>query len=118
MDRTFSPQKRAFAKHLRINATEPERRLWQILRAHRLGGLKFRRQVPMDGYFADFVCLKAKLIVEVDESQHFVSNADAARDRHFAARGFLTLRFWNNDIMSNPDGVAMEILRVAVERLK
>lgn len=116
MDRTLSPQKRAFAKNLRINATEPERRLWQILRAHRLGGLKFRRQVPMDGYFADFVCFKLKLIVEADGGQHAASKSDLVRDQHFAAQGFATLRFWNNDIMSNPDGVASEILRVAEER--
>jgi len=108
---------REFAKHLRRNATEPERRLWQILRAHRLGGLKFRRQVPMDGYYVDFACLRAKLIVEADGSQH-AELGDGARDAHFLAKGFLTLRVWNNDIMGNPDGVAVEILRVGMERLR
>lgn len=109
---------RAFAKILRRNATEPERRLLQILRAHRLGGLKFRRQVPIDGYFADFACLRASLIVEVDGSQHSDSKADATRDQHFASAGFFTLRIWNHDVMTNPDGVAAEILRVAEERLR
>ena len=115
MDR-LSP--REFARHLRRrNATEPERRLWQILRAHRLGGLKFRRQVPIDGYILDFVCLRARLIVEADGSQH-ADDADRARDAHFAAKGFATIRLWNNDIIHNPDGVALEILRVAEERLR
>ena len=108
---------RIFAKTLRINATEPERRLWQILRAHRLGGLKFRRQVPMDGYFACFLCFRARLIIEADGGQHSEA-VDSTRDQHFAARGFATLRVRNNDIMSNPDGVATEILRVALQRLK
>jgi very-short-patch-repair endonuclease len=106
------------ARLLRRHATEPERRLWQILRAHRLGGLKFRRQVAMGGYFADFVCLRARLFIELDGSQHAGSEADIVRDRFFADAGFVTLRIWNNEVMTNPDGVAMEILRVAEERLK
>jgi very-short-patch-repair endonuclease len=101
------------ARSLRRGATEPERRLWQILRGRRLGGLKFRRQMPIDTYFADFACLEARLIVEVDGSQHAASEADQVRDRNFAAKGFYVLRVWNNDVMTNPDGVAAEILAVA-----
>jgi very-short-patch-repair endonuclease len=108
---------RKLAKSMRRNATEAERRLWYMLRGHRLQGLKFRRQVPIDGYIVDFVCFEARLIVEADGGQHVDAAGDANRDRHFAAAGFLTLRFWNHDILSDPDIVAGEILRVARLRI-
>ena len=113
MRQTIPPRSRSLAKTLRANGTDAERRLWQVLRAHRLGGLKFRRQVPINGYIVDFVCFELKLIVEADGGQHADSVSDMARDAHFAAAGFRTLRFWNNDILANLDGVATEILRAA-----
>ena len=106
---------RRFAKTLRTNATEAERRLWGILRAGRLEGLKFKRQVPLDGYVLDFVCYDAKLIVEADGAQHSESPRDGIRDAHFAALGYRTLRFWNSDVLANIDGVARMILEAVSE---
>ena len=112
------PQKRLLAKSLRLNATPAERRLWQLLRAKQLEDLKFKRQVPLDGYVADFVCFEARLIIEADGGQHSGSVHDQKRDAHFAARNFKTLRLWNNDITQNPEGVIAEILRVAKSRIE
>ncbi len=106
----MSAKTRRFAKALRVNATDAERRLWSILRAGRLDGLKFKRQVPLEGYVADFVCFEARVIVEADGSQHAESAHDLVRDERFAAAGFLTLRFWNSEILANPDGVALTVL--------
>jgi very-short-patch-repair endonuclease len=94
------PVNRHFAKAMRSNATDAERKLWSMLRGGRLAGL-----VPMDGYIVDFVCFEARLIVEADGGQHSESQSDVTRDRHFEAQGFRTLRFWNADILTNPDGV-------------
>ena len=104
MHHDVTPEKRGFAKQLRSNATDAERRLWSILRAGRMGA-KFKRQVPLEGYVLDFVAFDAKLIVEVDGGQHAESVSDTRRDLHFAALGYRTLRFWNNDVLSNLDGV-------------
>jgi very-short-patch-repair endonuclease len=104
------------AKALRTNATDAERRLWHLLRAHRLEGLKFKRQVPLDGYVLDFVCFEARLIVEADGSQHLDSISDELRDAHFAASGFLTVRIWNNEILQNPAGVWEQIAAIARSR--
>src|SRR3954467_7087740 len=71
---------RARAKDMRSDQTEAEHRLWQLLRAHRFAGYKFRRQVPLDFYVADFVCFAQRLIVELDGGQHSESSADARRD--------------------------------------
>ena len=98
---------------MRADATKAENLLWQALRNRQLEGLKFKRQVPLDGLIVDFVCFDAKLIVEVDGGQHSESLTDAARDRHFALSGFKTLRFWNDDVERNLDGVCSTILREA-----
>ena len=81
-----------------------------MLRAKRFGGYKFKRQQPIDSYIADFVCLDRRLIVEADGSQHGESAYDERRDAHLRSQGFHVLRFWNNDIMENPQGVAVSIL--------
>ena len=99
------------ARALRANQTEAETRLWGLLRDRRLAGVKFRRQVPIGPYIADFVCLAAKLIVEVDGGQHGEdAAADAARTVWLEGQGFRVLRFWNNDALANSDGVLEEIL--------
>lgn len=108
------PVDRSFAKALRVNSTDAERRLWSVLRAGRLG-VKFKRQVPLDGYVVDFVCFEARLIVEADGGQHARSDSDIRRDAHFAEQGFRTLRFWNSDILENLDGVFSEIRRALVD---
>jgi very-short-patch-repair endonuclease len=98
---------------MRADATKAETMLWQALRNKQLEGLKFNRQVPLDGYILDFVCFDAKLIVEVDGWQHAGSKRDDARDRHFAAQGFRTLRVWNDEVVKNLDGVCLTILSEA-----
>ncbi|MGH7025385.1 MAG: endonuclease domain-containing protein [Caulobacteraceae bacterium] len=99
------------ARELRAEATEVERRLWSILRDRRLGGVKFRRQVPIDRYFADFACVEAKLVVELDGSQHAdQEDYDARRSETIEAHGWKVIRFWNGDVIESLDGVAYAIL--------
>ena len=93
------------ARALRRNRTEAEDRLWYALR-ERLPAWKWRFQVPFQPYYADFACLKAKLIIEVDGGQHDEQRTqDERRTRHLQAQGYQVLRFWNNDVLSNIDGV-------------
>jgi very-short-patch-repair endonuclease len=94
---------------MRSAPTDAEHRLWQILRAKRLSGYKFKRQVPIDSYIADFVCLRARLIVEADGGQHG-AETDAIRDHYLETQGFRVLHFWNNDIFTNEEGVISRIL--------
>lgn len=100
---------RQSAKALRTNQTDAEWRLWAHLRGGRLGGLKFKRQVPLDGYILDFVCLECRLIVELDGGQHAESVRDRVRDEHFRYAGFQTMRFWNSDVLNDPYAVAHQI---------
>jgi very-short-patch-repair endonuclease len=94
------------ARRLRRDQTDAERKLWFRLRDRRLNGLKFRRQVPIDRYVVDFCCESAHLIVELDGGQHAERSAeDAARTAPLEARGYLVLRFWNNEVLQNMDGV-------------
>lgn len=102
------------AKRMRHEPTEAEQRLWSMLRASRTNGAKFRRQEQIGDYIADFVCFKARLIVEADGSQHAESASDQKRDEWLMSQGFRILRFWNNDILSNLDGVA-ETIRAELE---
>jgi len=98
------------AKHMRAHPTDAERALWYLLRAERLPGFKFRRQVPIDHYIADFICFEHRLIIEADGSQHAESKSDGVRDDYLKAQGFRVLRLWNNDILTNPEGVLAAIL--------
>jgi lysyl-tRNA synthetase class 2 len=101
----------AFARQPRQNQTDAERMLWLRLRDRRLAGWKFKRQVPIDRFVVDFCCSDAKLIVEVDGGQHDQNREpDAERTRALEAIGYLVLRFWNNDVLSNTSGVLEEIL--------
>jgi len=100
----------ARARTLRHNMTEAERRLWQILRSHQMTGYKFRRQVPIGRYIADFVCHEARLIVEIDGGQHDRSSPqEAERSGFLEKEGYRILRFWNNEVLANPDGVHQTI---------
>src|SRR6266545_2543870 len=99
------------ARRLRRDQTDAERVLWFRLRDRRLNGWKFRRQVPIDRYVVDFCCIDARLIVELDGGQHSVrTEADARRTAVLETCGYLVLRFWNNDVLKNMDGVLEEIL--------
>ncbi|MDP3294791.1 MAG: DUF559 domain-containing protein [Nevskia sp.] len=100
------------AKTLRKALTDAEQKLWPRLRSRQLAGHKFRRQAPIGPYIADFACLEAYLIVEVDGGQHLESSRDALRDAWFAAQGFRLLRFWNTQVLIETDAVADSILSV------
>ena len=99
------------ARALRISQTEAEAKLWRALRNRQLDGFKFRRQVPIDRYIADFACVDAKLVVELDGGQHTEAvEYDAERTKVLQACGFEVLRFWNGELADNFDGV-METIR-------
>jgi very-short-patch-repair endonuclease len=100
----------ARARSLRQNMTVAERRVWQILRLHRMEGYKFRRQVPIGRYIADFVCHEARLIVEIDGGQHDRSSSEGSRTHFLKGQGYRVLRFWNNEVLENPDGVYKTIV--------
>jgi len=104
------------ATDLRARQTDMERWLWSRLRDRRLNGYKFRRQVPIGPYIADFVCMPARLIVELDGSQHAEQEAyDRRRERYLLEHGYEVLRFWNNAVWENLEGLLMAVL-LAVER--
>jgi very-short-patch-repair endonuclease len=110
------PKLRANAKTMRRVMTDAELKLWNELRAHRLMGLGFRRQMPIDGYIVDFACPLAKLIVELDGSQHghdAAINYDTERTRRLQASGWTVLRFWNDEVMKHLDDVCRHILKTA-----
>ena len=117
MRQAVPPPHRTYARTMRAGATKAENLLWQAVRNRKLEGLKFKRQVPVDGYILDFVCCEVRLIVEVDGGQHSQSPRDAVRDRHFEAQGFKTLRFWNDEVEKNLDGVCLTILHEAKARI-
>ncbi|MBI5330747.1 MAG: endonuclease domain-containing protein [Betaproteobacteria bacterium] len=103
-----------FARQLRTAQTDAETLLWSRLRAHRLLGLKFRRQQPLGPYVVDFSCPEKKLIVELDGGQHQEQAVyDEERDAWLKAEGYAVLRYWNNELMSNLEGVLEDICRCA-----
>ncbi len=101
------------AKRLRTEMTDAERLLWSRLRNRGLMGFKFVRQQPIGPFIADFACRQADLIVELDGGQHAGSTDDIRRTRVLAEHGYDVIRFWNNEILSNLEGV----LQVLSERL-
>lgn len=88
-----------FARRLRRDVTDAERKLWHHLRRRQLLGYRFRRQFQIGPYIVDFACLETKLIIEVDGSQHFDAASDVARTQWLHEHGFQVLRFWNNDVL-------------------
>jgi adenine-specific DNA-methyltransferase len=106
------------AQQLRLNATEPEKILWSALRSRRLGGLKFRRQHPIEPFIADYYCAEAGLIVELDgESHNARQQYDADRTTFFSQSGLTVLRVTNDDVLLNLDGVASAIMKAAFTKL-
>ena len=98
------------ARKLRSDMTDAERRLWTHLRASQLEGVKFTRQFPIGDYVVDFACRSARLAIELDGGQHADNPADDARTRVIEAHGYRVIRFWNNDVLQNTDGVLTMIL--------
>jgi very-short-patch-repair endonuclease len=94
------------ARVLRRNMTEAERQLWRILRLRQISRYKFRRQVPLGRFVSDFVCHEARLIVEIDGGQHDLSlPREVERTTFLHNEGYRVLRFWNNEVLANLEGV-------------
>jgi very-short-patch-repair endonuclease len=102
------------ARALRREMTEAEKKLWRHLRDDQLEGHRFRRQVAVKPYVVDFCCLKKKLAIEVDGGQHSENADDLARTRWLERKGYQVLRFWNNEVLGNIEGV----LEIIVEKLR
>jgi len=99
------------ARRLRGNPTEAEKRLWSRLRRRQLDGFYIRRQAAIGKYVVDFVCFEPKLVVEVDGGQHLeLAARDAQRTAWLETQGYQVIRFWNNDVLENTDGVVETIL--------
>ena len=111
-----APMPNQYARQLRKNMTDAERALWRLLRQRQILGVRFRRQVPIDHYIADFACLEMKLVIEADGGQHSESQTDKVRDAYLRSQGFYVLRIWNSDILTNPDGVH-RLITETVQRL-
>jgi very-short-patch-repair endonuclease len=102
------------ARRLRKAATDAERILWLGLRARQLDGLRFRRQFPIGGFIADFACVEARLVVELDGGQHLERAAhDAIRTTKLELCGYRVIRFRDHDVLLHTDAVLEEILRQA-----
>ncbi|MGH6644821.1 MAG: endonuclease domain-containing protein, partial [Bradyrhizobium sp.] len=109
-DRRLHPNVIHFARKLRTNQTDAERRLWSRRRRRQRAGFKVRRQHPFGIHVCDFICLEARVIVELDGSQHLEQAPhDQHRDAALRASGFRTLRFWNGDVLSRTDTVVETI---------
>jgi very-short-patch-repair endonuclease len=106
-------QKRDAARALRRNATGVEQTMWRLLRDRRLADIKFRRQIPIGPFVADFASIAYRLVVELDGSQHVESPSDARRDAFLVSEGWRVLRFWNNDVTQNREGVLESIVQAA-----
>ena len=98
------------ARRLRKNLTDAEQLLWRRLRRKQIAGHRFRRQAPIGPYVVDFVCHDRKIVIELDGGQHADQvEQDARRDKLLAEQGFRVLRFWNNEVFENLDGVVIRI---------
>ena len=107
----------AFARHLRREQTDAERKLWAVLRNGQMDGVKFRRQEPIRKYIVDFVSFEKNLFIEVDGGQHAEptkAQADAKRTKWLESQGFRVIRFWDNEVLQNLDGV-YEVIEGAVK---
>jgi very-short-patch-repair endonuclease len=99
------------AKHLRRRMTEAEKKLWCRIRSGQLEGHQFRKQVPEGEYVLDFACLRKRLALEVDGSQHAeISAAEDRRNRYLRRAGYSIVRYWNTEVMQNIDGVLLDLL--------
>lgn len=102
-----------FAKELRKNQTDAEKLMWQFLRNRQLLDLKFRRQHTVEGYIADFACTDHRIIIELDGGQHNTDDGiakDATRTAKLEAAGWQVIRFWNNEVLQNLEGVAQFLM--------
>ncbi|MCR9255593.1 MAG: DUF559 domain-containing protein [Alphaproteobacteria bacterium] len=114
MAEAFNPMTRK-ARRLRRNQTEMEKRLWNRLRGRQLKGGKFKRQHPIGPYIVDFLCEECAQVIEVDGGQHS-AEGDSERTAHIETAGYRVVRFWNNEVAENMDGVLSDIGRLILER--
>jgi very-short-patch-repair endonuclease len=113
----MGPVRRQISPHaarLRRDMTDAEKLLWSRIRARQLGNYKFRRQVSIGPFVVDFLCAEARLIVELDGGQHN-SEVDAHRTAVLKNAGYRIVRFWNNDVLENPEGVLATLLVILGE---
>ena len=116
-----SERQRSRAKQLRQTMTRAETLLWRYIKASRIEGAGFRRQVPFRNYIADFVCFSAKLVIELDGESHDFSERqarDAERDAFFVSEGFEVLRFTNEQVNSNLEGVVETVRQTLAIRAR
>ena len=107
---------KSLARELRQQATDAERMLWKYLRAHRLAGYKFRRQVVIEPYIVDFLCLEAMLVVEADGGQHLEQAADDLKRSIFLeSLGYKVIRFWNHEVLRDTQTVLEQIHSSLIE---
>jgi len=99
----------AIAQKLRNNSTDTEKYLWRYLRGRQLEEFKFRRQHPIGKYIVDFINLERKIIIEVDGGQHSENKKDKLRDKWLEEKGYEVLRFWDNEVFTNIEGVIESI---------
>jgi very-short-patch-repair endonuclease len=113
------PRLLRFARAMRADATDAERLIWMLIRNRRLAGAKFRRQHPFGPYIVDFVCVEARLAIEIDGGQHWADaqqRRDARRTAFLEERGVCVLRFTNREVLVETEGVLEAIWRSIVER--
>ena len=100
-----------YAKRLRRNSTQAEALLWSRIRGRQMEGIKFRRQQPIESFIVDFISFEKRIVVEIDGGQHAINKGkDNERDRLLTGNGFTVLRFWDNQVFENLDGV-LEVIR-------
>ncbi len=103
-------------RQLRKNQTEAEKKIWSFLRSRQLDGCKFYRQVQIGKYVVDFICRDLDLIVEIDGGQHCENKYDEMRDNYLKSQGYRILRFWNNEVLENTEGV-LNMIKLELQAL-
>ena len=117
MDKAYDPVPTLRSRELRNNSTDAERKLWHAIRNRQLNGVRFNRQVPVGPFICDFVARAAKLIIEVDGGQHAVEAlSDLRRTQFLEDRGYRVIRFWNNEVLRNIEGVVEAILQALANK--
>ena len=103
------------ARKLRKNSTKQEQKMWKLLRNRQFFNFKFKRQVPIGQYIADFICEERKIVLEIDGGQHNAPQNvlnDCERTKYFNSKGYIVHRFWNNDIDKNFEGVYLKLMEI------